>query len=87
MRYRVPQGRPGVRLIIIGAAVWIPADLLIIILVPSYGHAFGFVMAIGGAAFAVGAPCMVLGVLRKSRYESLSWTEQGDATEHEYEHE
>jgi hypothetical protein len=81
MRYRFPQGTPGRRLLIIGIAVWIPAYLLIFSLVLSYGHAFLVAMTIGTVAFAVGAPCSVLGVLRMSRYrrsQTLQSTEHLD---------
>lgn len=69
---RFPPGTPGRRLFFIGAAAPFAGLLLIAILGPVYGHTRAWTaiyVTIAAVAFAVGAPCCVLAVIRNGRHQ------------------
>ncbi len=65
------KGTPGRRLSIVGLAEPILCILLIVLLGPIYGNTRAWTaiyMTIAVLGFAVGAPCLLLGIFRRDRY-------------------
>jgi hypothetical protein len=84
------KGTPGRRLFIIGLAEPFLAILLIVLLGPIYAGTRAWTAlytTIAFLGFAVGAPCLLLGIIRRDRYrrsqalQSTNWTGPDDATE------
>lgn len=80
------KGTPGRRLFTIGVGAPILAILLIVLLGLIYANTRAWTaiyMTIASLGFAVGTPCLLLGILRRERYrrfQSMNWAEPGDAS-------
>ncbi len=84
------KGTPGRRLFIIGLAEPFLVILLIVLLGPVYAGTRAWTAiytTIAFVGFAVGAPCLLLGIFRRDRYrrsqalQSMNWSGPDDATE------